>query len=321
MKKNKLSHLLSLASLPTPLQKLDAGTKEPEIWIKRDDLTEFVGSGNKIRKLEYLLYDAKEKGAKIVCTCGGIQSNHCRATAFAARKLGMKPVLFLRGSKPEKPEGNLLLDHLLESEIHWITAEQYKDRENIMNAMKNTQENPDDFYVIPEGGSNAIGSLGYIKCVEELSKQTDLNEFDAIFCPIGSGGTYAGLIAGLTYYNINCDLIGINVTLATADDFKKHIQNILTEYENEDFLKEKIDDEKIKIIDGYTGEAYAVPTENGISWIKSLILKTGILLDPVYTAKAFDGMIEESKKSGYKKVLFLHSGGGFGTFAYSEHLK
>jgi D-cysteine desulfhydrase len=190
-----------------------------------------------------------------------------------------------------------------------------------MNAMKNTQENPDDFYVIPEGGSNAIGSLGYIKCVEELSKQTDLNEFDAIFCPVGSGGTYAGLIAGLTYYNINCDLIGINVTLATADDFKKHIQNILTEYENEDFLKEKIDDEKIKIIDGYTGEAYAVPTENGISWIKSLILKTGILLDPVYTAKAFDGMIEESKKSGYKKVLFLHSGGGFGTFAYSEHLK
>ncbi|HPR96452.1 MAG TPA: D-cysteine desulfhydrase family protein [Thermotogota bacterium] len=320
MNKTMLKRHLSIANLPTPIQKLEADVPNLEISVKRDDLTEFVGSGNKIRKLEYLLYDAKERGAETVCTCGGIQSNHCRATAFAARRLGMKPVLFLRGVEPEKGEGNLFLDNLLEAEIHWITPEQYKERDNLMNALKLTQAEPEKFYVIPEGGSNAIGSLGYLRCVEEMIQQTNLNDFDAIFCPVGSGGTYAGLLAGLDHFNITCDLIGINVTLTPAEDFKSHVREILKEYENEEFIPEKIPDEAIRIIDGYTGEAYAVPTENGLSWIKSLMLKTGLLLDPVYTAKAFDGMIQESKKEGYKKVLFLHSGGGFGTFAYSEKL-
>jgi D-cysteine desulfhydrase len=112
--------------------------------------------------------------------------------------------------------------------------------------------------------------------------------------------------------------VGINVTLAKAEEFKTHIKHIVSDYEIEGFLGEKISDDDIIITDDYCGEDYAVPTERGISYIKSLILKTGVLLDPVYTAKAFDGMIEESKKRGYKKVIFLHSGGGFGTFAYSE---
>src|SRR6056297_1176476 len=135
MEKELISSRVRLATLPTPLERVNTDfiDEDIEIWFKRDDLTEFVGSGNKIRKLEYLFYEAKETGATTVVTCGGIQSNHCRATAYAARKFNMKPVLFLRGKKPENVKGNLFLDKLLESEIHYITAEEYQDREAIMD--------------------------------------------------------------------------------------------------------------------------------------------------------------------------------------------
>ena len=323
MRKELLSSRIHLANLPTPLEKAEAGflDEEIEIWIKRDDLTEFVGSGNKIRKLEYLLNEAKELGAKTVVTCGGIQSNHCRATAFGARKLGMKPVLFLRGTKPETAQGNLFLDKLLDCEIHYITAEEYQNREVIMAHYRDQSPNPKTIYLIPEGGSNIVGSLGYVRVVSEMAEQTHLESFDAIFCPVGSGGTYAGLLAGLKHNQLTIPLIGINVTLTPHCDFESKVKEICDEYIHMKLLDESITEEDIQIIDGYCGEAYAVPTEKGIDYIKSFLLHTGILLDPVYTAKAFDGMIEESKKRGFKRVLFLHSGGGFGNFAYSAYFK
>src|SRR6056297_2101113 len=194
MKKELMSSRIRLASLPTPLEEVtvDLTDERLEIWFKRDDFTEFVGSGNKIRKLEYLLYEATQLKANTVVTCGGIQSNHCRATAFAARKLGMKPVLYLRGSEPTKAEGNLFLDMLLDAEVHWITSEEYAQRESIMTAYRAQSANPKEVYLIPEGGSNIIGTLGYVRSVSEMTEQTNLNSFDAIFCPVGSGGTYAG---------------------------------------------------------------------------------------------------------------------------------
>jgi D-cysteine desulfhydrase len=321
MKKELLSSRIHLANLPTPLEEIKADFNDEgiEIWMKRDDLTEFVGSGNKIRKLEYLLYEAKELGTDTVVTCGGIQSNHCRATAYAARKLGLNPVLFLRGSKPDRAEGNLFLDKLLGSEIHYITAEEYQNREEIMSDYREKSNDPKKVYLIPEGGSNIVGSLGYIRAVGEMVEQTNLNSFDAIFCPVGSGGTYTGLLAGLKINNIKTPLIGINVTLTPSSDFETKVKGICEEYVHMKLLDEMIGEEVIKIIDGYCGEAYAVPTEKGIGYIQSCLLQTGILLDPVYTSKAFDGMIEESKKKGYKRVLFLHSGGGFGNFAYTGH--
>jgi len=321
MKNKLLSSRIPLANLPTPLEKMKETVvhEDIEIWIKRDDLTEFVGSGNKIRKLEYLLYEAGEMGANTVVTCGGIQSNHCRATAFAARKLGMKPVLFLRGSNPGRAEGNLFLDRLLGSEIHYITTEEYQNREEIMSDYRERSSDPKAVYLIPEGGSNVVGSLGYIKAVEEMVEQTHLGSFDAIFCPVGSGGTYAGLLAGLKMNEIKTPLMGINVTLTPASDFKSKIQKICEAYVQKQLLHEMIEEEAVQIIDGYCGQAYAVPTEKGIGMIQSCLLQTGVLLDPVYTAKGFVGMMSESKKRGFKKVLFLHSGGGFGNFAYSGY--
>ncbi|MFW6263114.1 MAG: 1-aminocyclopropane-1-carboxylate deaminase/D-cysteine desulfhydrase [Thermotogota bacterium] len=321
MKKELMSSRIRLASLPTPLEQInpDFIDAKIDIWFKRDDLTEFVGSGNKIRKLEYLLYEAKKLGADTVVTCGGIQSNHCRATAFAARRLGMKPVLFLRGTKPEKAQGNLFLNMLLKSEIHFITPQEYENREEIMAEYQRRSLVPDRVYLIPEGGSNIVGSLGYIRAVGEMAEQTDLDFFDAIFCPVGSGGTYAGLLAGLKMNKLNKQLIGINVTLTDHRDFEQKIRGICDEYLHRSLIDERIQDDDIKIIDGYCGEAYAVPTDKGLSYIQSFMLHTGILLDPVYTSKAFDGMIEESKKHGFKRVLFLHSGGGFGNFAYSGY--
>lgn len=323
MKQELLSSRIQLANLPTPLEKVKADfiDDEIEIWVKRDDLTEFLGSGNKIRKLEYLLSEATELGADTIVTCGGIQSNHCRATAYAARKLGMKPVLFLRGKKPDRAEGNLLLDNLLSSEIYFITSEEYQNREDIMSDYRERSSDPEKIYLIPEGGSNIIGSLGYIRAVGEMVEQTKLDSFDAIFCPIGSGGTYAGLLAGLNLNKIKTPLFGINVTLTPHTDFETKVKQICDEYYHKKILDEMITKDEIRIIDGYCGEAYAVPTEKGIGYIHSFLLQTGILLDPVYTSKAFDGMIQESKKRGFKRVLFLHSGGGFGNFAYSAYFR
>ena len=321
LKNELMSSRIRLASLPTPLEevKMDFLHEKLEVWFKRDDLTEFVGSGNKIRKLEYLLYEAKKLGARKIVTCGGIQSNHCRATAFAARKLGMEPVLYLRGTEPEKAEGNLFLDMLLESEIHWITPDEYAERETIMGRYRDQSVNPKEVYLIPEGGSNITGSLGYVRSISEMAEQTNMDSFDAIFCPVGSGGTYAGLLAGLKMNNLKTELIGINVTLADSREFEEKVKEICDAYLKLNLIDQPVKKDEIKIIDGYCGQAYAVPTEKGIKYIKDCILNTGILLDPVYTSKAFDGMVEETKKRGYKRVLFIHTGGGFGNFAYSTH--
>jgi len=320
MKKKLMSSRIALAYLPTPLEEIKAMfvPHDLEIWFKRDDLTEFVGSGNKIRKLEYLLYEAQQNGSNTIVTCGGIQSNHCRATAFAARKLGMKPVLFLRGTKPEHAEGNLFLDELLESEIHWITPEQYQERDRIMSEYCENTRNPEQVYLIPEGGSNMIGSLGYMRAIDEMMQQVQLDSFDAVFCPVGSGGTYAGLLAGLKSNNVATPLIGINVTLTNPSEFTAKVKSICDELVDNQFLKNAVDEKDITILDGYCGEAYAVPTQKGIDYIKNCLLQTGILLDPVYTSKSFDGLLEESKKRGFKKVLFIHTGGGFGNYAYSD---
>jgi len=323
MVKDILNERIQLAYLPTPLERLvyEPISSKIELWMKRDELTEFVGGGNKIRKLEYLLYQARQKGADTVVTCGGIQSNHCRATAFAARKLGMRPVLFLRGSKPDKFQGNLFIDKLLDCEIHWISTAEYADRDSIMENYKKETQNPENVYIIPEGGSNARGSLGYVRCVQEMAEQINLDSLDAIFCAVGSGGTYAGLLTGLKLCKSNTKLIGINVTLTDSHEFSAKVKKICDQYYEMSLLDETINSDEITIVDGYCGEAYAVPTKAGMAYIKDFLLKTGILLDPVYTSKAFDGMMKESEKRNLKKGLFLHTGGGFGNFAYPSLLE
>jgi len=315
-----LSKKIGSALLPTPVKKLERISEESgfNITIKRDDLTKFLSGGNKIRKLEYLFYDAKKKNASTVVTCGGIQSNHCRATAVMAREFGFKPVLFLRGEDTSDPEGNLLIDKLLDCEIHWITSEQYKQREAIMDEYKQSSDIPESVYLIPEGGSNAVGALGYMNQFVELSEQIDLDSCNAVFSAAGSGGTMAGLIMGKILTGKKVKIVGINVTKDASSEFVERIYDIIRSSAEMYNLDINVSKNDIHIYDDFVGEAYAVPTEDGIKNIVNLVRKEGILLDPVYTSKAFTGMLEISRSEKYENSIFIHTGGAFANFAYSN---
>jgi len=311
-----------LAILPTPVHKLERFSKEvgAEVWFKRDDLTHYLASGNKIRKLEYLFHKAKSSGARAVVTCGGIQSNHARATAAICRMIGMKPVLFLRGSQPDLPQGNFLLDFLLGAEIHWMTPEDYRRRDGIMEQYRMNQPIPHEVFVIPEGGSDPTGVNGYASALLEMAEQLDLEEMDGIFVPVGSGGTYSGLIAGAALLKISTPIYGINVTLDSNPYFPDKCEAMVRSWMKENQVERKVDPSAFHIVDSFVGDGYAVPTPSGLRWIVDLMKLEGILLDPVYTSKAIDGMVHTLRQEGMKKVLFIHTGGGFGNFAFADSL-
>lgn len=286
-----------------------------ELFCKHDELTGFITSGNKIRKLEYLLKDALEKKADTFFTCGGIQSNHCRATAMAARSLGMQPVLFLRGRPMEIPQGNVLLDTMVGSDIHYVTKEEYSRIDEIFARKKEEYENKGrKVYLIPEGGSNALGARGYVDAVKELSGQINLDGVEAIFTAVGSAGTYAGILAGLRILGYNTGVIGINVTKDPSSIFVEKTKRLIGEMREYE-IDVSIDDGEIEIVDDFSGPAYAVPSEEDIELIKSLARERAFFLDPVYTAKAFRGMLQISRERfAGKRVVFIHTGGLFKLF-------
>lgn len=314
---------ISLATLPTPIEKLEVISQETNknIYIKRDDLTDMIASGNKIRKLEYAVYDAIEKGCDVLITCGGLQSNHARATAAIAARLHMKCILLLREELNEDSQnGNYFLDQLLGATI--IMKEHADFQAHKEKYLKDIEEeycqkgyHP---YIIPMGASNGIGTLGYIEAYQEILDYENNNNisFDAIVCAVGSGGTYAGLYIANAIADIKKDIIGFNV----CDDenyFKKEIHHIIR-----DTLPlihiDSIDESHIHIIDGYVGEGYAISNEDELKSILELSQKEGIILDPVYTGKAYQGLLNEIKKGTfdqYQNILFIHTGGLFGLLA------
>ncbi|HNW46923.1 MAG TPA: D-cysteine desulfhydrase family protein [Thermotogota bacterium] len=311
----------AFAQLPTPITTLTQYVEGLTVEVKRDDLTHFLASGNKIRKLEYLFQEAIDKGCRQIVTCGGIQSNHCRATAVMCRENGIKPILFLRGQNPPFPEGNLLIDHLLDAEIHWITSEQYAQRDRLMEEFRLKQDHPEGLYIIPEGGSNALGAMGYAQALLELKAQTDLESLEGIFVPIGSGGTYAGILSALEGLGSKVPVYGINVTKTPSEEFAKRIIDILKEMERRFHMPlAEGYAERVRVLDDYVGEGYAIPTAEGLEQLRSLVSKTGILLDPVYTSKCFAGMLDICRKNALRRVLFWHTGGGFSIYAYSERI-
>lgn len=319
----KLPERLHLANLPTGIEKLGRLSKAlggPEIYIKRDDQTGTEISGNKVRKLEYSLKEAMDNGCDYLITCGGIQSNHCRATAAAAVKLGMKCCLVLRGTDTAPPEGNLLIDRLLGADIRFITAEEYSNkRTKIMESIKQDMEQKGfKPYIIPEGASNGIGSFGYYTAMEEIIQQEkELNTcFDCIVLSVGSGGTYSGLWLANKLLNHSADIYGINVC-DNSEYFKSKIQEIL--YESMKYMNVNIpvSRDNINIIDGYVGRGYALSRPEELKFIHYLAELEGIIFDPVYTGKAMYGLTEEIKKGtfkDYRNILFIHTGGLFGLF-------
>ncbi|APD06755.1 D-cysteine desulfhydrase [Flavobacteriaceae bacterium UJ101] len=325
MIKNKFD----LGFFPTPLQELKKlSKKHPDytLFIKRDDNTGLASGGNKTRKLEYLIQQALDKGCDTVITAGAQQSNHCRQTAAACSIAGLKCHLLLGGEEPGEYDGNLLLSSLLGAEIHFTGANRKgEDREKLR---KELEDKGSKCYVIPYGGSNLIGALGYVDAVRELKEQLIEQELkiDYIFFPTGSGGMQAGLILGKELYQLGSELIAISVDKNETNGLS--LEEVVLNIVKEGFKKMKINKEiqlsDINLNIDFDQAGYGVVTNNEVDAINELAKNEGILLDPVYTGRAFYGMLsflKEKRLPSNSNVLFWHTGGLPAIFKYADELK
>lgn len=321
---NILDKRIPLAHLPTPLQHFPRLSDQYEIdlYIKRDDLTESVASGNKLRKMEYVLYEAKEHEADTLVTCGGIQSNHCRAVAWVAAKENMESVLLLRGEKPSTAHGNLLIDRILGAQTRFFTKDDFQHINEIgasvCEELSNSGKKP---YYIPMGASIATGSLGYIRMIKEIVDQEIA--FDHIYCATGSGGTLAGIMAGCQYFDMGSQIHGIAVCDDTAY-FIEELERIQQEFETNHEITLDISGCERIIDDRFKGIGYALNTKEELQTLVQIARTEGLVLDPVYSLKAFIGMIEHIREGTIHpgdRVLFVHTGGHYGLFPKNEELE
>lgn len=308
---------LQLAVTPTPIDTITFQNKK--FLIKRDDLTGCEFSGNKVRKLEYLIAEALKEKAEILITCGGIQSNHARATAIAACKAGLRTKLFLWGSETSIPEGNHFLNIMYGAEIVYLTKREYDNVNEIMQTeSKALRKKKKIAYVIPEGGSTTKGIFGYFNFVNELRKQVDIDELNGIVLACGSGGTAAGILAGLSYYKSDLKVYAVNV-LYEEHEMRKKILNLTQAAILEFNLNCRLKNENLILLDGYSREGYKSINKDKVKLIKSFAKETGILFDPVYTGKAFKAYYEKFLMKGKgNKTIFLHTGGIFGIFGRTD---
>ena len=323
---------LTLANLPTKIEKLERLSEEfgTNLYIKRDDHTGSEISGNKVRKLEYLAKDAQDNGYNLLITCGGIQSNHCRATVAVATKLGMKSAVLLRIDAQPPVVGNYFLDKLMGADVKFCTRPEYSNsRGEIMEAMaEEYRKQGYKPYVIPEGASNEIGTLGYYNCMNEIvAQEKEMGiTFDTVVVATGSGGTAAGLYLANELHGYGKRV----VSMAVCDDiayFTEIIDRIsngakayLPEYKDAQLNKENIE-----VIDKYVGLGYAISRPEELEFIKHVARTEAVVLDPVYTGKAMYGVYNELKEGGAlvgsKNILFIHTGGMFGLFPVSEQFE
>ncbi len=319
---------VELGFFPTPIHRLEKLSKKYpyNLFIKRDDLTGLAFGGNKTRKLEYLIADALDKGARAVITEGAAQSNHARQTAAAARKYGLEPHLILFKPEPREFDGNLLLDMFFGAKIHWTDKDSlYKERLNIMGVIRDCHGQ--DPYFIPMGGSNEIGLWGYIDAIDELKTQTELSgqKIDYIVFASSSGGTHAGMIIGKKLYDLEAQIIGIEIDKNMYPDktVKQHIKTIINYARQEFDLPIDLNDQDITLISGYSEAGYGVVTDLEKNAIYTLAQEEGILLDPVYTGRAFGALLDLLGKVYFPKgsnILFWHTGGQPALFAYRNDL-
>ena len=311
---------VSIAHLPTPLEmlpRLTAHLGGPQLWVKRDDQTGLATGGNKTRKLEFLVAEALAQGADTLVTCGAAQSNHARQTAAAAARFGLACTLVLRGEPPTQAQGNLLLDELLGAEILWAGADDLTARlEETADALCSRGRRP---YVVPYGGSNPVGVCGYVAAMEELlaqAAQAGLS-FDHIVLASSSGGTQAGLTVAAKALGYRGRILGISVDLPAAP-LRRRMAELATATADSLGLPLTFAPEDFAVEDGYRGGGYGIIGDREREAIRLLARTEGLLLDPVYTGRAFGGLIDLIRRGAFspqERVLFWHTGGVAGLFA------
>ncbi|MEE9514021.1 MAG: D-cysteine desulfhydrase family protein, partial [Anaerolineales bacterium] len=288
------------------------------LWIKRDDQTGLAFGGNKTRKLEYLLADARAQGAEMLITRGAMQSNHCRQTAAAAARSGFECILILSGSAPSEIAGNLLLDQLLGAKIVWTEGEDPEQvLESTFTQAWGSGRRP---YLIPYGGSNATGASAYVAAISELEEQG--LKFDRIVFASSSGGTQAGMIVGVKALKLATHITGISVD-KPSDELQSLILNLAHQISELLTLNLAFQKDDVDVDDRYLGGGYAVMGEIEREAIELFASTEGILLDPVYTGRAAAGMVDRIRSgefSAEERVLFWHTGGTPALFAYAEEL-
>ncbi len=314
---------LELIGPPTPLEHLPrlSDYLGRDIFIKRDDATPLALGGNKLRKLEFLAADALREGADVLVTAGALQSNHVRQTAAVAAKLGLKCVALLENPLGEAAvanyhsNGNRLLLDLFDTEVVLVDALDDPDRQLEEQA---TRLEAQGFrpYVVPVGGSNALGALGYVECAQEIASQCEgVLDVAAVVVASGSAGTHAGLAVGLEQLLPETELVGVTVSRKVADQLPKVLklqQELATKLE----LKASA---PITLWDDYFAPQYGVPNDEGLEAVKLLARLEGILLDPVYTGKAMAGLIDGLSQKRFRRegpIVFVHTGGAPALFAY-----
>ncbi|RDE15454.1 MAG: D-cysteine desulfhydrase family protein [Candidatus Thorarchaeota archaeon] len=317
-----------LAFLPTPLHPMRNLGKElglDNLWIKRDDMTGPGFGGNKTRKLEFVIGDAKQQGCDTLVTVGALQSNHCRQTAAAAAAAGMRCVLLLGGEEPDEYTGNLLLDAIYGAEIKFFPNEGFLPlNDRLASVVTTLEELGLKPYAVPAGAATPIGSLAYAAAIQELKQQLDRAAFspERIIVATSTGGTLAGMIAGQHMMGLDAEILGLNVydsADAATSRVRDLLQRMMREYPS---LVEKFKP-AILIDDRFIGEGYAVMGDPERKAIEMFARLEGVLLDPVYTGKAGVGLIQMAMSGEIPSdspTLFWHTGGQPALFAYSQEL-
>ncbi|MDQ7844291.1 MAG: D-cysteine desulfhydrase family protein [Armatimonadota bacterium] len=320
---------IRLAHLPTPLEEAPRLTEflgGPRIWVKRDDLTGLAIGGNKARKLEFLLGQARHSGCDVVITVGAVQSNHARMTAAAARRLGLDVVLVLNGEEPEVSQGNLLLDRIFGADVRIVqTDDDYVLMGVVDDLARHLRREGRRPYVIPRGGSNALGAAAYMAAALELLTQANQMgvRVDAIVHASTSGGTQAGLYTGTKVTESGVQVIGISAgpkKEVVAQRVLKIVEELTALLE----LRWRPHPDDILVYDDFVGERYGVPTPECLEAIRLAARTEGLLLDPVYTGKAMAGLrglVARAQFRAGQNVVFWHTGGQPALFAHAAALQ
>jgi D-cysteine desulfhydrase len=317
---------VELALGPTPILKLERLSRELglELWVKRDDLTGLLESGNKIRKLEFLVGEALAQRADTLITCGTLQSNCCRAVSAVAARLGLKAILALKGGPPDEYDGNLLLDRLLGAEIRYCDDAEWDKIDQVLADLEaRVRAQGRAPYVIPESGATVTGALGYLSCGQELAQQIRQGapDFDTVAITAFSGGSHAGLLMAKQLTGLRGQIVSIPIAWE-AERVRAYVTDVIKRARGRYSLDVEVPD-TIRLIDGYQGGGRAEVRQAALETVVRVARTEGIVLDPVYTAKAFYGLLDALRREPGafgRRVCFIHTGGIFSIFPFRRAL-